>query len=150
MGVHVAELAVNHRARRFGTSKYGIGRTLRVVLDLMTVRFIQSYLVRPMQVFGLAGLLSGFVGFAVCTWLVIAKLVLGASLADRPLLLLGVLLIVVGVQLVSFGLMADVLSRTYHESQGKRAYYIRDQITGPGHVPPAREASEELQSLSAG
>jgi hypothetical protein len=132
VGVRMLEVPVNHRARQFGKSKYGIGRTLRVVLDLMTVRFMQAYLVRPMQVFGLAGLLSIGAGVVACGWLVVEKLVFGARLADRPLLLLGVLLIVVGVQLLSLGLVADVLSRTYHESQGKRPYHVRRRLIGAG------------------
>ena len=102
-GAKILEVAVNHRARQFGVSKYGISRTVRVVLDLLVVLFIQGYLVKPMQVFGLGGLLSGFAGTALCGWLAIDKLLLGGSLADRPLLLLGVLLIIVGVQLLSFG-----------------------------------------------
>ncbi len=132
MGVRLLEVPVNHRARQYGTSKYGIGRTLRVVLDLMTVRFMQSYLVRPMQVFGLAGLISGFAGFAICCVLAMEKIVFGRGLSDRPLLLLGILLIVVGVQLLSLGLVADVVSRTYHESQDKRPYHVRQLITGEG------------------
>jgi glycosyltransferase involved in cell wall biosynthesis len=132
VGARILELPVNHRARRFGSSKYGIGRTLRVVLDLITVRFIQSYLTRPMQVFGLGGLFSLFAGFALCTWLAVEKLVFHAKLSDRPLLLLGVLLIVVGLQLVSLGLVADVVSRTYHESQDKRPYYVRQRKMGAG------------------
>jgi glycosyltransferase involved in cell wall biosynthesis len=137
VGVRVVELKVNHRPRRFGTSKYGIGRTLRVVLDLITVRFIQSYLVRPMQVFGLGGMASAFLGFCICAWLAVEKLVFGAPLSSRPMLLLGVLLIVVGVQLLSIGLVADVVSRTYYESQGKRPYYVRESIVGSGCVPAA-------------
>jgi glycosyltransferase involved in cell wall biosynthesis len=132
VGAGIVEMPVNHRARRFGTSKYGIGRTLRVVLDLMTVRFIQSYLTRPMQVFGLAGLFSLSLGFLTCVWLAVEKLAFRQRLADRPLLLLGVLLIVVGLQLLSLGLVADVVSRTYHESQGKRPYYIRTTQVGAG------------------
>lgn len=135
VGVRVVEMKVNHRARQFGTSKYGIGRTLRVVLDLMTVRFMQQYLVRPMQVFGLAGIASGFAGFVVCAWLAFEKLFFDKELANRPLLLLGVLLIVVGVQLLSLGLVADVVSRTYHESQNKRPYYVRESIQGSGFIP---------------
>jgi len=134
VGARILELPVNHRARQFGTSKYGIGRTLRVVLDLITVRFIQSYLTRPMQVFGLAGMASLFGGFAICAWLVIEKFAFDARLAERPLLLAGVLLIVVGLQLLSLGLVADVVSRTYHESQGKPPYYVRSRIVGAGAV----------------
>ncbi len=132
VGVRVIEMKVNHRARQFGTTKYGIGRTLRVILDLITVRFMQSYLVRPMQVFGLAGFISGFLGFVACAWLAFRKIFFAEDIGSRPLLMLGVLLIVVGVQLVSLGLVADVLSRTYHESQGKRPYYIRNALVGVG------------------
>ena len=132
VGARILELPVNHRARRFGSSKYGIGRTLRVVLDLITVRFIQSYLTRPMQVFGLAGLVSLGAGFAVCAWLAFAKIFYHERLSDRPLLLFGVLLIFVGFQLLSLGLVADVVSRTYHASQDKRPYYVRARRIGAG------------------
>lgn len=132
MGVRILEFPVQHRARQFGHSKYGIGRTFRVILDLMTVRFMQSYLVRPMQVFGLAGLASLMAGIVTCGILVVEKLMFSARLAERPLLLLGVLLIMVGVQLISLGLVADVVSRTYHESQGKRPYHIRARIVSSG------------------
>ncbi|MBN1609676.1 MAG: glycosyltransferase family 2 protein [Polyangiaceae bacterium] len=135
IGVRILEMPVQHHPRRFGTSKYGISRTLRVVLDLITVRFMQTYLVRPMQVFGLAGLLFSLLGVVLCAWLAFEKLVHGIGLANRPLLLLGILLVVVGVQLLSLGLVADVVSRTYHESQNKRPYHVRDQVTGPGCRP---------------
>jgi hypothetical protein len=139
VGVRVVEMPVNHRARQYGTTKYGIGRTLRVVLDLMTVRFMQTYLTRPMQVFGLAGILSGFLGVLTCLFLVFEKFVRGADIGSRPLLLLGVLLIFVGVQLLSLGLVADVVSRTYHESQSKPPYYIRTLIQGTGRVVDGTE-----------
>jgi hypothetical protein len=148
VGARILEMPVNHRARQFGTSKYGIGRTLRVVLDLITVRFIQSYLTRPMQVFGFAGLASLFGGFLTCTWLAIEKLAFGARLAERPLLLLGVLLIVVGLQLLSLGLVADVVSRTYHESQGKPPYYVRSRIVGAGAQAALPSAPSEPARLS--
>ncbi|MCA9539710.1 MAG: glycosyltransferase family 2 protein [Myxococcales bacterium] len=131
-GARIFEMAVNHRARQFGVSKYGIGRTLRVVLDLLVVLFIQRYLSKPIQVFGLAGLFSGFIGFAICAVLALQKLISGESLSDRPLLLLGVLLIIIGVQLVSMGLIADLVARTYHESQDKRPYAVRTLLQGPG------------------
>jgi len=146
IGVRVVEMAVNHRAREFGTTKYGIGRTLRVVLDLITVRFMQSYLVRPMQVFGLAGILSGFLGFAVCAFLAVEKMFFDKEIGSRPLLMFGVLLIVVGVQLLSLGLVADVVSRTYHESQNKPPYYVRTRVSGSGFVPTAAPISAELES----
>ena len=142
-GARILEVPVNHRARQFGVSKYGIGRTVRVVLDLMVVLFIQGFLVKPMQVFGLAGLISGFIGFLVCAWLAVEKIAYGADLADRPMLLLGVLLIIVGVQLTSMGLIADLLARTYHESQGKRPYHIRRQFGGEGTFPSAPPTTED-------
>lgn len=135
IGANIAELPVNHRPRRFGQSKYGIGRTLRVVLDLITVRFIQNYLTRPMQVFGLLGLLLLMLGMGVSGWLAIEKLVWGQNLSSRPLLLLGVLLIVIGVQLLSLGLLADVVSRTYHEAQNLRPYFVRAVQRGAGRFP---------------
>ncbi|MEE2644070.1 MAG: glycosyltransferase family 2 protein [Myxococcota bacterium] len=131
-GARIEEVAVNHRARQFGRSKYGLGRTVRVVLDLLVVRFMQSYLVKPMQVFGLGGLLSGLSGAGICAYLALQKLLYGAPLSERPLLLLGILLVVVGVQLISLGFVADLLARTYHESQGKPPYHIRAQKMGRG------------------
>ena len=128
VGCKIAEMRVNHRARRFGSSKYGIGRTVRVVLDLLTVLFLRSYMVRPMQVFGLAGLLSAGAGLFICTWLAVQKLVHEVQLANRPLLMLGIMLVMVGVQLLSLGLIADVLSRTYHEAQGRHTYHVREWI----------------------
>lgn len=156
VGARILEMPVNHRARRFGSSKYGIGRTLRVVLDLITVRFIQSYLTRPMQVFGFGGLMSLGAGLLLCAWLAVEKLVFHQRLSDRPLLLLGVLLIVVGLQLVSLGLVADVVSRTYHESQDKRPYYVRTRHVGPGSAgglttgaPPAHASTPPAARRSA-
>ena len=125
IGARIVELEVNHRPRRFGRSKYGIGRTLRVLLDLATVVFLRSYLVRPMQVFGMAGLLSAFAGLLIAGWLTYEKLVLGEALANRPLLLLAVMMIMVGIQLLSLGLVADVVGRTYHEAQGRPPYHVR-------------------------
>lgn len=130
VGARITEMKVNHRARQFGRSKYGIGRTTRVILDLLTVLFLQSFLVRPMQVFGLSGLVLGFLGFGISGYLAVEKLVFGVELANRPLLLLGAILILVGIQLVSLGLVADVLGRTYHEAQGKRPYHVREWVVG--------------------
>ena len=138
VGARIVELAVNHRARQFGTSKYGIGRTFRVVLDLVTVVFLQKYLVKPMQVFGLAGLMSLGAGVLISAWLTYEKLFHGAALANRPLLLAGVLLVLVGVQLLSLGLVADVVGRTYHEAQGKPPYHIRKWV---GRDPAAATRS---------
>jgi glycosyltransferase involved in cell wall biosynthesis len=134
IGARIAELPVNHRARRFGTSKYGIGRTVRVVLDLMTVLFLQKFLVRPIQIFGLWGLIAFGLGSVICAYLALDKLIYGADIGTRPLLMLGVLLVLVGVQLLSLGLVADLLGRTYHEAQRKPPYYIRSWA---GVSPPS-------------
>ena len=128
MGVKVTEMPVNHRPRTAGVSKYGIDRTVRVILDLITVKFLLSYSKSPIQIFGLLGLLSGSAGFMLALWLSFQKLALDMPLSNRPALLLAVLLILVGVQLISMGLLAEMISRTYHESQGKPIYVIRDTL----------------------
>ena len=125
-GVEIVEHVVNHRARVHGKSKYGISRTLRVVLDLMTVKFLGSYSTRPLQMFGPLGLSMGAIGVLICAYLVYVKFGLQQGIGDRPLLLLGVLLIGMGFMLVMNGLIAEMLSRTYHESQNKPIYAIRE------------------------
>jgi len=140
-GVRIAEVAVNHRARRAGTTKYGIGRTVRVVLDLATVKFLLSYSTRPLQIFGLFGLVSGGLGALITAYLGWVRLVEHQPIADRPLLLLGVLLVFTGVQLLTFGLLAEVMARTYYESQGKATYAIREiRESEPSAEPPALAA----------
>ena len=126
MGVDIAEVVVNHRPRRHGTSKYGLSRTLRVMLDLLTVKFLMTYSTRPLQMFGLIGVPMGLVGFTITAWLSYQRLFGYESIANRPLLLLGVLLIFTGVQLVTMGLLAEIMARTYHESQDKPTYIIRE------------------------
>jgi len=126
MGVRVAEVPVRHAPRRYGKSKYNIARTVRVILDLLTVRFLLSYSARPMQIFGLMGLVSFGLGVVICFELSVEKFFLHHPLGNRPLLWLGVLLIVVGVQLVSMGLLGELVMRTYHETQGKPIYAIRE------------------------
>jgi glycosyltransferase involved in cell wall biosynthesis len=124
-GVNIAEEVVNHRARKHGASKYGISRTIRVVLDLVTVKFLLSYSTRPLQIFGLVGMSSGIAGAVILAWIAYTRL-FGYQPADRPLTLLGILLVVTGVQLVTVGLVAEMQARTYHESQDKPTYVIRD------------------------
>lgn len=131
-GVAVTELPVRHAPRRFGTSKYGINRTLRVLLDLVTVRFLLSYGTRPMQIFGLLGILAGGAGLAIGAYLTWIKLAYGAAIADRPLLLLAVLLIVLGVQFISLGLIGELVVRTYYETQAKPIYVVREEVNGDG------------------
>ena len=142
-GVAVAELPVNHAARQWGNSKYGLGRTLRVLVDLVTVRFLLSYSMRPMQIFGPLGLALMFFGGAISGYLAGLKLLAGAELADRPLLLLGVLLIVVGVQFVGIGLVGELLVRIHGHSRSQPTYVVREEInglsepTGRGPLPVA-------------
>jgi glycosyltransferase involved in cell wall biosynthesis len=124
----IGEMVVNHRPRKYGQSKYGIGRTVRVILDLLTVKFLLSYATRPLQIFGLVGLAMGFVGAVISGWLVVEWWRDVTSLANRPLLLLGILLIFTGVQLVTLGLLAEMQARTYHESQRKPTYVIREVL----------------------
>jgi glycosyltransferase involved in cell wall biosynthesis len=125
-GVTIAEVVVNHRARRHGISNYGISRTMRVILDLLTVKFLLSYSTRPVQIFGLIGAAMLIPGLLVTIWLALVKVVGGQSIGNRPLLLFGILLIFTGVQLVTLGLLAELQARTYHESQNKPTYVIRE------------------------
>ncbi len=126
MGVRISEEVVDHRARVHGTSKYGLSRTVRVMLDLMTVKFLLSYSTRPLQIFGLIGLVVGALGVLVCGWLSYLRLFGHQGLTDRPLLLLGILLVFIGVQFLTIGLLAELQARTYHESQSKPTYVIRE------------------------
>lgn len=125
MGIDFTEVKVNHRPRRFGSSKYGISRTIRVILDLITVKFLLSYATRPIQVFGLMGVLSGGLGFLIALIMTFQRQFMGVPLADRPLLFLAVLLIFVGIQFISLGLIAELQARTYHESQSKPVYHVK-------------------------
>ncbi len=128
MGVRVAEVPVNDRPRQYGKSKYNLTRTVRVLLDLFTVIFLLTYLGRPMQLFGLTGLLSGGVGFLLALYLTSLKLFTGADIGNRPLLSLAVLLMTLGVQLLMMGLLGELLVRTYYEVQDKPIYVIRDEL----------------------
>lgn len=124
-GARIAEIPVNHYARQFGKSKYGLGRTFRVIMDLMTVYFMKRFLTKPMHVFGLLGVLSTLAGLAVGTYLTVLKLWIGQDIGDRPLLILAIVLFLAGIQLFSFGLLAELVMRTYHESQKRPIYRIR-------------------------
>jgi glycosyltransferase involved in cell wall biosynthesis len=129
-GARIGEVKVNHHPRRYGRSKYGIDRTFRVLMDLLTVWFMKRFLTRPMHVFGFAGLVSLLVGLGLAAWLVAEKALLGVEIGDRPLLLLAVLAILSGVQLFCFGLLAELQMRTYHESQGRPIYRVRATVRG--------------------
>ena len=134
-GVRIAEVEVNHRPRRFGASKYGLSRTVRVILDLFTVKFLLSYSTQPIQIFGPPGLLMGTVGLAITAYLGYLRLFAGQGIGDRPLLLLGILLIFAGMQFLTLGLLAELQARTYHESQDKPIYAVREILETPVDAP---------------
>lgn len=125
VGASITEVETKHHARRFGKSKYGISRTIRVILDLITIKFLQGFSTRPIQAFGPAGLLSGALGFLMALYLTYEKLVIGKDIGGRPLLLLSILLIILGGQLIGMGLLGEMLARTYHESQSKPIFIVK-------------------------
>lgn len=125
MGVSITEVPVNHHPRKFGTSKYGLSRIMRVILDLITVKFLLSFSTNPIQIFGFLGTILGGIGFLISLHLAFTKIFLGHTIGGRPLLLLGVLLLVVGLQLVILGLLAEMMVRIYHESQNKPIYVTK-------------------------
>ena len=123
-GARIKEIKVNHRSRKYGSSKYGIDRTFRVLMDLLTVWFMTKFLTRPMYGFGFAGIVSIFISLAMSSYLVVLK-IMGEDIGNRPLLMFSLILGIAGVQLFSFGLLSELLIRTYHESQGRPIYRIR-------------------------
>ena len=129
-GVQIGEKVVNHRARTHGKSNYGITRAFRVVLDLMTVKFLSSYSTRPLQMFGSLGIMMGGAGFVICAWITYQRF-FGYQSANRPLLIVGGIMALGGVNLIMNGLLAEMLSRTYHESQDKPTYVIREIRESP-------------------
>ncbi len=132
-GARITEVKVNHRARQFGSSKYGIDRTFRVLMDLLTVWFMNRFLTRPMYVFGFGGILAIIGSFITSFYLLIIKL-LGEDIGNRPLLIFALLLAVTGVQLFGFGLLGELQIRTYHESQNRPIYRIRETLRGGREV----------------
>lgn len=129
-GARVTEMPVRHHARQHGQSKYGLSRTFRVVMDLLTVAFMKTFLTRPMHIFGSLGMLSTATGIFLGFYLAFVKLFLGQGIGDRPLLLMSVVLLLAGIQLFCFGLLAELLMRTYHESQNRPIYRVRERIGG--------------------
>jgi len=128
LGARVTELPVSHRRRTLGRSKYGLSRTVRVVLDLLTVKFLSGFATRPIQLFGLMGLGLAIPGLVLAGWLGFERIVFGVKLAGRPIVLLAILLAVLGVQLISIGLLGEMMVRTYHESQGKPIFRVREIV----------------------
>jgi len=130
-GATIVEVPIKNIERPGGRSHYGLSRTVRVLFDLLTIRFLLKYVTRPLHFFGPIGLLSTTLGFLINIWLIVDKAIYGTALFDQhgPLMLLGAVLILAGVQLVSSGLIGEMLSRTYFESQGKPIYSIERVIT---------------------
>lgn len=127
MGVRIAEVKVNHRPRTRGETKYGISRTFRVLLDLITVKFLLNYAGRPIHFFGLPGLLSGAIGILLAMYTTFERLFLSVPMGSRPLFLLAVLMILIGIQFISIGLLGELQIRTYHETLDKPTFVIRDK-----------------------
>jgi glycosyltransferase involved in cell wall biosynthesis len=136
-GVTVTELPVHHEPRRYGKSKYGLSRTLRVVLDLLTVRFLLSYSTRPMQIFGLWGLVLAAAGTLVLGYLGFVRIFLSQPIADRPLTLLGVLLMLLGIQFIGIGLLGELIVRAANPGRSGAAYRVREEINGEEVFPPS-------------
>lgn len=137
-GAKIVEMPVNHRARKYGKSKYGISRTIRVVLDLITVKFLLGYSKRPIHLFGFGGIVTGLLGVAILGVMTYQRFVQNIAMGNRPLMILGVMLIIIGLQFLCFGLLAEVLARTYYESQRKSVYAVREVIEANQATPVGR------------
>ncbi len=128
LGVTVSEVSVNHRARKYGKSKYGISRTIRVILDIIFIKYMINYSQRPIQIFGLIGLITGGIGSILTLYLIIMRLFFEQALSARPLFTLSIFMIFIGVQLITMGIIAELIMRTYHEAQNKPTYAIKEII----------------------
>jgi dolichol-phosphate mannosyltransferase len=127
-GARVAEIPVEHHARTMGKSKYGLSRTIKVLFDLMTIKFMASYQTKPIYIFGTFGVLSFAVSFISGIWALILKLMHKADFIQTPLPIIAIVMFAVGIQFMLMGLLAEMLVRTYHESQSKRIYAVRERI----------------------
>ncbi len=149
MGVRIAEIKVNHRPRVAGDSKYGISRTARVLLDLITVKFLLSYSSRPLQFFGLFAFAFGGIGAVITLYLVIQRLIFGMPLADRPILLFALLMVFMGLQFITVGLLAEMQTRTYHEAQRKPIYVIKEILRDGEGADRARSGAGDTEGSGA-
>ncbi|MCE7995478.1 MAG: glycosyltransferase family 2 protein [Roseivirga sp.] len=131
-GAKMTEVDVNHHARIHGESKYGINRTFKVMADLLLMIFFQKYFRRPMHLFGGLGIITFMLGFVIDLYLVIYKFVTGADIWGRPLLLLGSIMILAGIQFITVGIIAELMMRTYFESQNKKTYRLKEDFVGQG------------------
>ncbi len=149
-GARITEMPVNHRPRIHGTSKYGISRTIRVILDLITVKFLLGYSKRPIHLFGSVGVGSGMLGFLLLAYLTYQRMFEQVPMGNRPLMTLGVMLVMVGFQFLVFGLLAEVLARTYYESQSKKTYVVRRIIDNSADGIKPATVQEIRPKVSAG
>lgn len=144
VGARITEMPVNHRKRAFGHSKYSLSRTSRVMLDLITVKLLGSYSTKPIYFFGFTAFALWVLAFICAAIVIIQKLLPPYPYAhNNPLLLLAVFLAIVGVQLILMGLLAELSIRTYHESQGKSVYVVREVIEGKGNSRPSPRTSPQ-------
>ncbi len=150
IGAKIAEVKVNHRARTAGESKYGISRTFRVILDLITVKFLLRFSSRPLHFFGMPGLALGGLGGLLLTYLTIARLFFAVPLGDRPLLIFAFMLLIIGLQFILFGLIGEMQTRIYHESQDKPIYHIRNTIGFGLDEKPAKRRSVRKKAADSG
>jgi dolichol-phosphate mannosyltransferase len=127
-GARVTELPVTHHARTMGKSKYGLSRTLKVVFDLMTIKFMASYQTKPIYVFGMFGMLAFAISLLAGLYAVFLKIIHKADFVQTPLPILAIVMFAVGVQFLLMGLLAEMLVRTYHESQAKAIYAVRERL----------------------
>jgi glycosyltransferase involved in cell wall biosynthesis len=127
-GARVAEIPVDHHARTMGRSKYGISRTVKVVFDLITIKFMAEYHTKPLYVFGAFGMLAFFISMVAGLWAVVLKVAKGISFILTPLPIIAVVMLAISVQFFLMGLLAELLVRTYHESQDKAIYAVRERI----------------------
>ncbi len=126
MGVKITEISVNHHARKYGKAKYGISRTLRVIIDIITIKFLLTYSKKPMQIFGLVGVVATIIGFILAVWLIIERVFFETPLSTRPMFMISIFIILGGIQFITMGLLGEIMMRTYHEGTGKPTYVIKD------------------------
>jgi glycosyltransferase involved in cell wall biosynthesis len=149
LGATVIEVPVRHHPRKYGQSKYGLSRIIRVLLDLMTVKFLSGYFTRPSHLFGLCGIIALLLGSGITVVLGLERFLGNTVLFNRPLLLLGVLLTIIGTQFITVGLLGEMLARIYHESQEKPVYTIREilQPGGAGFTTVRSRSAKRAVSL---
>ena len=143
LGARSVEVVTNHRARQFGETKYGIGRTTRVVLDLLTVKFMLDYFASPMKLFGKLGMYVGAGGVAALFATVLMKVISGTDMTGNPLLLMGVIAVILSVQFFSLGLIGEVCSRIYYSTSGRQSYQIRERVNFDGEVEESQDDDHE-------